>query len=53
MTGRGLASQLVQVSASIGGGLLALAAMARALRVSEFAETVTTIELRVRKLLGI
>jgi hypothetical protein len=50
--GMGLFAQVARLAASIGAGLIALAAMATLLRVSEFAAVVTMLQLKVRKLLG-
>jgi len=49
--GSGLLAQLVRLSASIGGGMAALAGMARILRVDEFRDVLEMIRPRVRKLL--
>jgi putative peptidoglycan lipid II flippase len=51
-SGMGLFAQASRLAASIGAGLIALAAMATLLRVSEFAAVVTMLQLKVRKLLG-
>ena len=50
--GMGLFAQAARLAASIGAGLITLAAMATLLRVSEFAAVVTMLQLKVRKLLG-
>jgi putative peptidoglycan lipid II flippase len=50
--GMGLFAQAARLAASIGTGLIALAGMATLLRVSEFADAVTMLQLKVRKLLG-
>jgi putative peptidoglycan lipid II flippase len=50
--GMGLFAQGSRLAASIGAGLIALAAMATFLRVSEFAAVVAILQLKVRKLLG-
>jgi len=51
--GMGLFAQTARLAASIGAGLIALAGMAAVLRVAEFADAVTMIQLKVRKLLGL
>ena len=50
--GTGLAPQIVRLGTSIGGGLIALGAMATFLRVAEFADAIGEVQARVRKLLG-
>ena len=50
--GMGLFTQAARLAASIGAGLMVLAAMAKLLRVAEFADAVTMLQLKVRKLLG-
>jgi hypothetical protein len=49
--GIGLFLQAVRLASAIGAGLIALAGMALALRISEFADAAAMLQLRVRKLL--
>jgi hypothetical protein len=50
--GRQLWAEAIRLAIAIGGGLVVLGAMAKVLRIDEFADAVATLRARVQKLLN-